>query len=504
MVAGRHAAWSALVTACLAVASPAHALDWTPVVFDGDPAIGLPGELPMISADPVRWLDDDSLVYVGSALLASGAAGLWNWTPAQTELRAAFLPGQPPAFGAPVAFAANGAGDLAIVDTAGVHAPDGNGGTIPILAAGDPLPGGPDGLLFQGARIGAFPTAGPLVLTAMRRLAFGAWASDASFSIKFAALLVADPSGTVALVGLQGDPAPSAPNGFRFESFNWSAQAINDAGQLAFRARLVSDTAQADAIYRWDVVNGLELVALYVADGSPENVVVDAAPLDPPIIDALGGVAFLAGGLFVPDGEGGTERIFADGDPLAGQPTAVFRRPFFAYTTPNPPIANGADELAILYGYETTPYEPYGDGSAILVWSRDEGLRERLRTSDFWRSPYTGPYDLQLLDFSSTSEVATRVVIGRPCNCGEVYLLPAVGPRRRILDEDDLFPAAEGGTITTNPFAAPIAFDADFSQVSVSNSEGLYVATVPEPGAGLGAAIAISALVALRRRARAS
>src|SRR5512134_3172809 len=100
MNSGRRPVRAALVAACLYIASSAQALDWTPLVFVDDPAVGLPGDPPLQSIDPLHWLDDVALVHFGATPAVAlpigsqvGAAGLWRWTsPTTIELRVAFLP----------------------------------------------------------------------------------------------------------------------------------------------------------------------------------------------------------------------------------------------------------------------------------------------------------------------------------------------------------------------------------------------------------------------------
>jgi hypothetical protein len=128
-------------------------------------------------------------------------------------------------------------------------------------------------------------------------------------------------SGSLALVALQGDPAPGTPAGMNFGAFNFHDPVLNDAGQIAF----IESGAQGNGLWLGSSGN-LELVARTgdQAPGMPPGVHFGSFR-NSLVLNSAGQIALLANvtngvGLWATDRDGVLQYIMCTGDELEVAP----------------------------------------------------------------------------------------------------------------------------------------------------------------------------------------
>ena len=542
----RPALLAMLVAACVAARSSV-ALEWTAIARTGDPAIGLPGDPAITSLGVFERIGDAGEVVYGATtgphlVIKPPIGGLYRWTDPATTLLVGY---GDPSFDIeiPIRLAVNRLGDWVIADwpsepapgcdpgTSAAHAEkvvrsDAMGAPETLVEMGMPVPGAPDGLLYAGIARWAsgpvgtrVPSSSPsLNLADSGALAFGAeLAADPCSEDGRETILAVPPGGGLTLVALAGEPAPGLPDGFVLEELGLSPAALDDAGQVAFSATARSDTEVASAVYRWDPGSGVELVAMIqppVLD-SPRKYL----PVELPAIAATGSIAWFGGTeLFGPDGSGGTQEIFAVGDPVPGGPDgATFAEQSLGRIVPRRPWINGSDQVAF-----TADMTRLGDGDlpeplGAAVFRADAGgpLELLVKTGDV--APYGGgatfgsPFTL--LAFGDMGEVVFSNWLTSPDPNdpdppdSAIYEIDAAGRLFPILLTDDLVALGAADSYGRTPASASLGFDAAFSRVAMSpgsfqGPDGVFVATIPEPDTHATATAALLALAAASLRTR--
>jgi hypothetical protein len=396
---------------------------------------------------------------------------------------------------------------------------DGNGGFDVLVAMGTSIPGTP--LLWAG--IARWPTAGlfeptaQLVLAESGALGFGAvLADDVCYGALRKAILAVDAAGSLALVALEGQPAPGAPAGLVFHDFTQSPALVNDGGQIVFYAWLQSATESASAVYRWDPVAGLALVAM-LSPLAP----VSSTPLPAsPIVSAGGSVAYFdEGNLWGPDGAGGVVRRFAVGDPVPGGPEGSQ----FGVEVVTPIVfqkrawIDAQDRLAFVAPMERPGSglpEPLGAG--LFRAAVDGPIELLVKTGD--SAPQAGDATFgsvfAVLAFGAGGQIAFRASLERPGMPGPatesaIYLLDAQQRLVPILLAADLAVLLPLDPIERDPASASLGFDANFTHVAmtpfvIDGESALFVATIPEAAGRSARRNARSRSRAAARRARAA
>ena len=547
MAARSPAALALLFGLCAARTAPA--LDWTPIVQTGDPAVGLPGDLTLETLGVVEVATDGDVLFAAGTQPGfydpSVPRGLYRWDP-ESGPTLLFGYGTAPGLeiAVPIRTAVNHSGAWAVADWPQDVAPgcdpetsdarrerllrsDGNGGYDVLAELGTPIPDAPDDLLYAG--IARWPTAGLFEPTPHMGFA-------ESGAIGFGAVLSADPCSTdlrkailavgavtpLALVALEGELAPGAPDGMRFANFAMGPDSVNDAGQVAFFAALESDTESASAVYRWDPVAGLALVAM--PDGPAP--IGAASTRVWPVVSPSGAIAYFDGSdVWGPDGAGGVVRRVAVGDPVPGGPGK--RRVPRGSDGPLGPFPkrawiNASDQVAF-DAYMILPDDPDANGGRHdFVWAfdglfvADPGAAVRLVATAIDPAPHSGGANFagsfSVEQFGDAGEIAFVAALLRPTRAAPSLAFARGGdlPARRARP---LVPAPARERSRRSPARATggraaggACVAADFSQVAMSASvvegEGaIFVAAVPEPASG-GALVALFLLGAASHSGR--
>jgi hypothetical protein len=279
---------------------------------------------------------------------------------------------------------------------------------------------------------------------------------------------------------------------------------VNDAAEVAFSARVLSDAGWGSAVFRRQPGSDAALVRLDPIEPLAPNVAVW-----PPVIGPSGAVAWITSrAVWGPDGTGGVMSLAATGDPMAGLPAVSFG------IQSNPgrlgdllPWINAEDEVAFTADLDDSQTGLINQG---LFLAHPGGPIELiLKTGDVAPGSSGALFNgFAILAFGDRDEIAFTAWLIRP---GDpityefaVYLRDADGRLRPIVMQGDSIPFPTEERTIDSFLGIQTAFDASFSRVALRSSVGedaIHVAVIPEPSACAAAPAGIAAL-ALRRRVR--
>ncbi len=340
---------------------------------------------------------------------------------------------------------------------------EGSGSLSLVAQAGDAAPGMEAGVVF--AQTGSNLTFNGAGQTAFVSDLIG---PDVDFSNNFS--IWSEGSGSLNLVARQGDAAPGTGPGVVWDGFN--GPTLNGAGQIAFQGFVQSTGVGSTGIWS----EGSGLLSLVASEG-------DAAPgtgpggvfstFDVPIvINDAGQTMFLgrvSGSGVDPtnntgiwsEGSGSLNLVAREGDAAPGTGPGEVFRDFNAIT----PVLNGAGQIAFLGFLTGTDVDEMNNGG---IWATD-------------------PNGLLTL-------------IAREGDLFDVNIDPLIDDLRTIkfVIMYTGFPGSGGedGRATSFNDAGQLAFRLFFTD----GSEGVFVATVPEPG--MVAVLGLGVLALLRRHGR--
>jgi hypothetical protein len=233
---------------------------------------------------------------------------------------------------------------------------------------GQQVPGMPDGVSFDFYF-------DELVLNDAGQTTFRTYIND-SVEGNLGEGIWSEGSGTLALVARRGDPAPGTPSGVNYLNFSGFVPVLNDAGQIAFNARLTGATNDGGI---WsEGPGGLKLVACEVdpAPGAPSGV--NFVSLGrPPVMNDAGQTAFFANlagpgvspansrGLWS-EGSGTLALVARGGDHAPGTPSGVNFRIIGSYS----PALNSAGQTVFISSLTGSGVDSTNDRG---IWSDRTG-----------------------------------------------------------------------------------------------------------------------------------
>lgn len=260
-------------------------------------------------------------------------------------------------------------------------------------------------------------------------------------------------SGSLSIVAREGDSATGTGIGVVFKGFAPDV-AINDAGHTAFLGLLVGTGVNStNEVGMWSGVAGaLELVWREgdAAPGTPDGTVFDGSDIEEPLINSQGEIAFR--GTVIGSGinsgrhkgiwtgvSGALDLVALEGAEAPGTSTGVKFNSF------NKPVLNGAGQTAFVGSITGTSINGAND---VGIWATDPG--------------------------------GILVLIAREGDLFDVNDDPLAEDLRTISGLS-MIPNTGGEDGRANPFndAGQLALHLGFTD----GSEGIFVATIPEPGA---------------------
>ena len=268
-------------------------------------------------------------------------------------------------------------------------------GSLRLLARqGDPAPGAPTGGVFELSNY-ALPhdafvltnDAGDVTLRASLALGPGGVTEEDD-----GALWGPDGAGGLVLLAREGDQAPGAPAGTRFEHIGYPR--LNELGQLAFPADLESSASGSASIFGPDATGALSLLATQGdpapgIEGARFLAFSHAAQINDRAQVLFGAITDAgSSGIWRSDGAGNLQLVVRHGDPAPGVPGASFWNP--------DANLNGAGEVALssllriqqggvttLLGSIWVPSPSGGWTLAALQGTQAPGLPEGVRFGTF-------------------------------------------------------------------------------------------------------------------------
>jgi len=525
------------------------ALEWTPIAHSGDPAIGIPGDLAFTGFGVFEKLGANGEVFFagdtgGPITTPLEPVGLYRAAPgAPIEMIVDYGDAPELEIRHPIGMAIDRAGDWVFATQSDVPAPgcdpgtsearderllrsDGLGGVETVAVMGSQVVNASDDLRYAGFERWTRPTGvfefkrQQLQMNGSGAIAFGGVvAADPCGDVRDA-LLVAEPGEHLQLVALQGEPAPGAPDGMGFDSLVLSPAAFDDAGAIVFFATLVSDTEIGSAVYRWDPVGGLALVAAT----RPPFVPARGQALLPQwaILGPSGAIAYFLGSeVWGPDGAGGVTQRVAPGDPVPGDPEGtVFTASAVVPFAPNRVWVDAAGRIA----FASHMLRPgLGDGAGVFRAAVGGPIELLVQTDDVapFSAGATFGESFTISAVGDDGEIAFLATLHRPGDDPAhpefaAYLFDASGRLFPILLASEIPALLPGASDEASELAsASFGFDPTLSRVAMSpfavaGPDAVFVAPVPEPPdratalAGIAALVAIAALEARHGRRRAA
>jgi hypothetical protein len=262
----------------LLLSFPSHGLDWIPVAMTGSPAPGLPGETLDLPNAVDAFVGPGAVVRFTSSLesepYASSSPHFFYWaldgtvTPPLEPVYSAL----PPSCGSSAGGVMNAAGDLALelrgfgggpeCDVGALLAPDEANELIEILPFPDPvLDPGEEGWVRTSSRPIGMNAARQVLVETGEFLRCTVFCGDVRLGLQLVQ------GSTTQLIAVERETsAPDAGNDAQVRYLvSQGTDGPNGAGAIVFTARVGVDCAYddcAEALYRWDPVAGLALVAI--------------------------------------------------------------------------------------------------------------------------------------------------------------------------------------------------------------------------------------------------
>jgi len=518
-------------------------VDWTLVAREGDaaPPVPSPHVFDTLADVSVRG---DGTVFFSNIGPGSSDPALYRWSAANgVELLTRLdLPDGPlgdPAYSIEAGFVAVGSqneGPLLVDRVATIDACPSSeltyeatfsvseaGELVPLVQPGTPVPGLDPGWIFGWGQTSAIsgyyessypPHYEPTpAVNASGELAFFAGSVHADvceasgFDPYANAVFGPDGNGGTALVAMPQQPEPDAPAGSVLIPKN--SVALNDLGDVAFSAdlRLGPSSPTVPAIYRWNALGGLQLVA-YQYGPDPEG-----STFSRPVFFVLGDgghVVFLDGGfggyywydqlfgIYVHDDVNGTRAVVRIGDQMPGLP------PSFSARAVNAFAVNARGEVAFSMQVEESTTHALRWG----VWGPNSAGNTAIRLIDGGLAPGLGSARFErfeVLALSDEREILFKASLSANDSSDYAFYLGDVNGRLRLLLRNrDSHELGQGTPEALHFWYGRLQWDAElrhFAALMADEADGLVIVSteVPEPGALLAGAVAIAALIAARR-----
>lgn len=398
------------------------------------------------------------------------------------------------------------------------------GELVPLVQPGTPVPGLDAGWIFGWGQTSALssyyefsypPHYEPTpAVNASGELAFFAGSVHADvcgasgFDPYANAVFGPDGNGGTVLVAMPQQPEPDAPAGSVL--IPKDSVALNDLGDVAFNAdlRLGPSSPTVPAIYRWNALGGLQLVA-YQYGPAPEGSTFKEPELF--VLGNGGHLVFLDGGdfprqfyaIYEHDDVNGSRRVVAMGDQMPGLPPSFSARAASAFAV------NALGEVA--YSMQVD-YAPTG-APRFGVWGPNASGNTAIRLIDGGLAPGLGSArfeGFEVLALSDQREILFKAFISPNDSSDYAFYLSDVNGHLRLLLRNGGSHELSPGTPEALRFRyGRLQWDAELRHFAAlmadeANAPVIVRTEVPEPGALLAGLAAIAALIAARSRTRRS